>query len=86
MSEFSVEVRKATQGEIDRCERPNHASRDDGAAAVLIDGELVAITNEYGTGLLVAGSNATPTQEAVEKFSDAAADFYAEATSTGGSQ
>jgi hypothetical protein len=71
---FSIEIREATQHDIDRCENPGHASIDE-AAAVLIDGDLVAVTNEYGTALLVPGSNATPTRDAVEAFLLAALDF-----------
>jgi predicted naringenin-chalcone synthase len=72
---FSIEVRAATRREIARCEKPSHASMEDGAAAIVVDGD-VAITNEYGTALLVAGSNATPTRDQVETFVQAAMDFF----------
>lgn len=74
--EFSIEVRQATRADIARTEDPGAASTGDGAAAFLIDGELVAVTNEYGTALLVAGSNHTPDKEAVEEFNEAAMKFY----------
>jgi hypothetical protein len=73
---FSIEVRAATQHDVDRCERPAYVSLGDGAAAIIVDGDLAAVTNEYGAALLVAGSNATPTREQVETFGVAAMDFY----------
>lgn len=48
----------------------------DQAALVLIDGEAVAWTDDYCTAHLIAGTDATPTQESVETFVQQAIDFY----------
>lgn len=71
MSGWSIEVREATQADVDRTERPDQASVHDGAAALEVNGELVAVTNEYGTALLVAGTEATPTRGEVEVLVEA---------------
>lgn len=68
MTRFSVEVRTATPRDVARCEHPSQVSLEDGAAAVVVDEELVAVTNEYGTALLVPGSEPAPTREIVEAF------------------
>jgi hypothetical protein len=78
MSEdWAVEVRKATQREIDVAESDGNTV--DGAAAILINDELVGVANEYGTVKLVAGTEATPTQEDVEEFIEQAVEFWSKA-------
>lgn len=74
---FSIEVRAATSTEIRQCEA--NANTEDGAAAIYVDGELVAVTDEYGTAYLCAGSNAAPTKDIVEIFTQAAMHFYSQA-------
>jgi hypothetical protein len=74
---FSILVREATDAEIQKCEA--NASTEDGAAAIYVDGDLVAVTDEYGTAYLCAGSNATPTKDIVEIFTQAAMHFYSQA-------
>jgi hypothetical protein len=76
---FSIEIRQATRAECDRTEKPDHLSSEvDGAAAVLVNGELVACCNEYGTAILVAGTEAAMTADSVEVMVGAAMEFYAE--------
>lgn len=74
---FSIEIRAASSRlELATYDAEDHANLEDGAAVVLVNGEVVAIGNEYGTAKLVAGTNAVPTQDAVELFITASMDFY----------
>jgi hypothetical protein len=47
----SVTLRMATLDELERTASTDQANLTDGAAAVLVDGSLVGIANEYGTAV-----------------------------------
>lgn len=76
-TDWAIEIRVATQREIDLAESDGNTT--DGAAAVLINDELVAVANEYGTATLVGGTEATPTQDVVEEFVEQAVEFWTKA-------
>jgi hypothetical protein len=48
----SVTFRLATQDELERCNVADKANLVDGAGAVLVNGQVVGLTDEYGTALL----------------------------------
>lgn len=81
MRDFSLEIRRSTPADVRQCDgAPDYlGNSEDGFAAILMDGELLAVTDEYGTAHLRAGSNFTPTKEQLEAFNEAAMNFYAEA-------
>jgi hypothetical protein len=62
---------------------PYLAQSDDGSASVYVDGELVAVSDEYATAYLASGSGPWPMKEEVEKFLSAGLEFYGEATRHG---
>lgn len=68
----SITWRLATQDELERTEVTDQANLIDGAAAVLRDGELIGITNEYGTAVYAAVG---VDHEEIEKFSEAAGEL-----------
>lgn len=78
MTWFEIKILAATDSDVRKCEgAPDYlATSDDGAAAVFLDGELIAVSDEYGTAYLAPGTNATPTKEQVEAFLVAAMEFY----------
>jgi hypothetical protein len=81
MTAFSIEIREATRADIRKCGAPAHLeTSEDGTASVLVDGELVAVSDEYATAYLCPGTNAAPTKDVVEKFLAAGLEFYGEAT------
>lgn len=85
MSGRSFELRvtgPSTEADCRKCpDAPDYlASSDDGSASVFVDGELVAVSDEYATAYLAAGSGAWPTKEEVEGFLSAGLEFYGEAT------
>jgi hypothetical protein len=81
MTAFSIEIREATRADIRKCEgAPDYLeTSDDGTASVFVDGELIAVSDEYATAYLCPGTNAAPTKEVVEKFLAAGLEFYGEA-------
>jgi hypothetical protein len=68
----SVTWRPATQDELERCEVTDQANLIDGAGAVLVNGGLVGLTNEYGTCVWSA-EGVSP--HAVENVNQAAGDL-----------
>ncbi len=65
----SVTFRMATLDEIERTDSTANANLADGAAAILVDGNLIGLTNEYGTAVY-AHPAADPID--IEKLSEAA--------------
>jgi hypothetical protein len=65
----SVTFRLATQDELERCNVVDEANLVDGAGAVLVNGQLVGLTDEYGTA--VYHDPATP-RLIVEAFAESA--------------
>lgn len=75
---YTLTWRPATQDELERCEVTDKANLIDGAGAVLRNGELIGLTNEYGTCVWcsVNGEPGNVTIAAlVERFSEAAVDL-----------
>lgn len=68
----SVTFRLATLDELERTESSAHANLTDGAGAILVDGYLVGITNEYGTAVYV---DAAAESIDVEKLAEAASNL-----------
>jgi hypothetical protein len=68
-SPSSVTFRLATQDELERCGVADRANLVDGAGAALINGQLVGLTNEYGTAVYHAPSTSALS---VEAFVDSA--------------
>lgn len=81
MSLPTLEVRCARQDEIDRY--GVNASEDDGAFILLVGGEAVAITDEYGTARLLhpKAPEHPNTRRAVEDLVDNAGYILAQVTS-----
>lgn len=77
--DWSVEIRAATAADIAKAGA--NASIGE-AAAWLLNGELVAVTDEYGTATLVAGTNSTPTEDDIEKAVEPLCDLLAAASAT----
>lgn len=75
-ADWVVEVRAATADDIKLCEAESKVSLVDGGAAVFVNAELVAVTDEYGTAHLRGGTDATPTADKVEELVAAVLDFY----------
>lgn len=80
MRDFSLIVRRIDPEDVRQCEGvPDYLEHsEDGGAALVVNGELVAVTDEYGTAYLRPGTTATPRKDQVEAFLNVAADFYAE--------
>ena len=74
MNRNTLTVRAATQEELDRTGAAEHANLGDGAGAVLADGRLVAITNEYNS---VVWNAAADDVDELEKVSQAAWELIA---------
>lgn len=81
---YTVTWRPATQDELERCEVTSIANLIDGAGAVLRNGELIGLTNEYGTCVWYAaldnqtetsGAEAIKQKANIERFSEAAVDL-----------
>jgi hypothetical protein len=75
----SVTWRIATQDELERTGCEGQANLTDGAAAILVDGELRGITNEYGTCIWSAYDGPEDVKgsqtEAIERLSEAAGEL-----------
>lgn len=78
---FEILVKPATDADCGKCpDAPEGlASSPDGSGAVFVDGELIAVSDEYGTAYLAAGSDPWPTKDQVETFIQASLEFYGEA-------
>lgn len=70
----SVTLRAATLDELERTDSTDHANLTDGALAVLVDGLLVGITNEYGTAVYF---DEAVGKGRVEALADVSCDFLA---------
>lgn len=70
----SITSRAATLDELERTGVGDDANLHDGALAILRDGELIAITNEYGTA---AYCDERFDRETVEALAEKHADLYA---------
>lgn len=68
----SITWRLATQDELERTGVDDRANLIDGAAAILRDGALIGITNEYGTAVYAAPGVVPDT---IEVFSEKAGDL-----------
>lgn len=68
MSTLSVTIRAATQDELERFSIEDKANLIDGSFAVLRDGELIGLTDEYGTALY---HQSGLTQESIEAIVEA---------------
>lgn len=72
----SITWRMATQDELERCEVTDQASLVDGTSAILRDGQLIGLCNEYGTAVYAANPGSTlahdVVKEAIECFNEAA--------------
>lgn len=77
---FSLEVRATHERELARYDMLDNHNVVDGACAILIDHEIVAFANEYGTVTLVGGTDATPDKDALEETLEHAMAMYATAT------
>lgn len=51
--EFAITVRLAADAELESVGATDHANTVDGAALVLLGDEIIAVTNEYGTAMVV---------------------------------
>lgn len=71
---FCITIRAATLDEIERTDCTDKANLTDGAAAVLVGSDLVAITNEYGTAVYRGPSHL---HEEVELLVQTAVGVYA---------
>lgn len=69
----SITWRPATQDELERCAVTDEANVIDGAGAVLRGGELIGLTNEYGT--CVWTSDECRDADAIERLSEAAVEL-----------
>jgi hypothetical protein len=65
---WTVLFRPATEKDISRCHATQKASTQDGAVAVIVDGDLVAVADEFGTVTVRPGVdlNAELLENAVE--------------------
>lgn len=66
---WSIEIRPSTQEEIDLVGA--NASTVDGSAAILIDGSLFGITDEYGSLTVFVTPNAKVPLEVIERIEQA---------------
>jgi hypothetical protein len=57
---WTVLFRPATDRDLGRCHAKEKASTEDGAVAIVIDGDLVAVADEYGTVTVRPGVNLNP--------------------------
>lgn len=80
MSTMHITARSSTLDELERTGATEHANLVDGALSVLCNGDLIGITNEYGTCVYHA-EGVGPL--VVEGFAEHACDLMAQAMGSG---